>query len=512
MMLLTSVAMAQTWTTVVNNNTLIPGSTKTFNSYNQPSVNGSGLVVFRARSKGGNGGEPIHGIYTRRMSVGNQPIVMLFDRDSQVPQPNNTGSTFLEFPSIPRIDFSANTIATRGQSQPVWTYQLPDGTDTKVGTSGIYVLTSKGERMSGQTQLGAVPGFSHFQVPGEADVTKFDQFPGAPAVAGSMVVFKGNFTRTSGGKTGVYYRDFAANQGAAPVQLIADTDTLIPNQPAGGSVTFGSTAPPSAAMKYVVFAGYDNEDNPNLGGLYRAALVPNPKLDVIVGIGAQVPGETTGVKFKGFGEALSYDGRYISFWGYWGSTSFTRVLYCPTDGNKDLIDYCNEQYPNGHAVQVPVHQGIFVVDTVSRKITQLANSPGRFHDFVYWVFSGKPPGTGGDEEGGEPARWRSSSFTAVSSMSGAPFFEVVFKGSTGVADGIYAARGPVSAPIVTLLDTSMPGQVIDPAAPAGSLITSVGIEREAFRGQWLVVTAGMMNESTQESMAGIYVTRGPLVK
>ena len=70
----------------------------------------------------------------------------------------------------------------------------------------------------------------------------------------------------------------------------------------------------------------------------------------------------------------------------------------------------------------------------------------------------------------------------------------------------------LSAPIVTLLDTSMPGQVLDRDAPAGSLITSLGIEREAFRNRWLVVTAGMMNESTQESMAGIYVTRGPLVK
>ena len=154
------------------------------------------------------------------------------------------------------------------------------------------------------------------------------------------------------------------------------------------------------------------------------------------------------------------------------------------------------------------------MDTASRRIMPLAKSPGRFHDFVYWVFSGKPPGTGGDEEGGEgePARWRSSSFTAVSSMAGASFFEVVFKGSTGVADGIYAARGPVSVPIVTLLDTTMPGQVVDPAAPAGSLISSVGIEREAFRSRWLVVTAVMTNESTQESLAGIYVTRAPLVK
>ena len=46
------------WTTVVNNNDLMPEAPggRTFNSYNQPSVNVNGLVVIRARSKGGDGG------------------------------------------------------------------------------------------------------------------------------------------------------------------------------------------------------------------------------------------------------------------------------------------------------------------------------------------------------------------------------------------------------------------------------------------------------------------------
>ena len=39
------------WTTVVNNNDLMPGAPneRTFNSYNQPSVNSRGLVVLRAQ-------------------------------------------------------------------------------------------------------------------------------------------------------------------------------------------------------------------------------------------------------------------------------------------------------------------------------------------------------------------------------------------------------------------------------------------------------------------------------
>lgn len=66
------------WVTVVNNNDIMPGSSggqggghgghgghgggqgeqegKKFNSYNQPSVNLDGLVVIRARSRGGMGG------------------------------------------------------------------------------------------------------------------------------------------------------------------------------------------------------------------------------------------------------------------------------------------------------------------------------------------------------------------------------------------------------------------------------------------------------------------------
>ena len=98
------------WTTVVNNNDVMPGSDRTvngiyygeknFNSYNQPSVNGTGLVVLRARSKGGEGGgsgsggtggeggnQPTHGIYTRDMSVPGSPIVRILDRKTSVPAP-----------------------------------------------------------------------------------------------------------------------------------------------------------------------------------------------------------------------------------------------------------------------------------------------------------------------------------------------------------------------------------------------------------------------------------------
>ena len=72
---------AEAWVTVVNNGDLAPGSdTKYFFSYNQPSINDSGQVVFRARAKpasgsgGGSQGEPLSGIFTRDMSVAGAPI------------------------------------------------------------------------------------------------------------------------------------------------------------------------------------------------------------------------------------------------------------------------------------------------------------------------------------------------------------------------------------------------------------------------------------------------------
>ncbi len=500
------IASAQSaWTTVVNNSSVMPGTNATFNSYNQPSVNAFGDVVFRARSKGGNGGEPTHGIYLRDMLRRTQ-TVRIFDRSSAVPQPDNTGATFTEFPSFPRIDLLSPTLATRGSSKPVWNYQLADGSDTKTGTSGVYVVRN-GTPLTAASQLGAVPGYSRFQVPGENVALKFDQFPGAPAITGNLLVFKGNYTDESLSKTGVYFRDFTARKGLDPIQRIADTSTLIPNRRSGSAQAFGATAPPSAAFGLAVFTAWDDEDTPTMGGIYRAPLRANPALTTIVGIGSQVPGEASGVTFKNFGENLSFDGRFLAFWGSWGTEQRDVTLPCPTDGNKDLIAYCNSLYPSGvTTMSVPKHQGIFVYDSITRRITPLAKSPTNFDDFLYWVFSGKPPGTGGSEsEDGEPARWRSSAFNAV---SGRLFsFQAIFKAhkDKGPVDGIYHVNGPSRPSITTILDTTMSGQTVDRSAPAGSTITALGIEREGLRVGWLAITASMLNPETSESWGGIYI-------
>ena len=345
------------WQVVVNNGDIVPGDTRNFNSYNQPSLSMDGFVVFRARSQSGSGGEPAHGIFARDMSL-RLPMITVFDRNTLVPWPNNLDSMFTEPPSFPRIDMLSHTIASRGNHPPVWEYILPDETESRAGTTGIYT-NPYGLLIPGESNLGAVPDFPFFSVPG-VDGVKFDVFPGAPAVTDeSTIVFKGNYTIPDPenpdqtiSKTGVYYRDLlpAPTGGTGPAVLIANSDTLIP----GTSTLFGSTAPPSAAGRFAVFTGWDNEFAPTLGGIYLAPLEgPNPPLTTLVEIGGQVPGEEEGVTFNQLGEGLSFDGRFVGFWGSFGSETRTITLQCPTDGNKDLIQYCNEQYPDGYTTTVP---------------------------------------------------------------------------------------------------------------------------------------------------------------
>ncbi len=552
-------AQSPAWQTIVNNAELMPGTSVTFNSFNQPSVNSDGLIVFRARSKGGSesgvltapvpGMEvyaspsiwsidaaatgPVHGIYSRNMPQGSAagPIVEITARGKTVPQPNNVMyngvlSSFEEFPSMPRIDILSPTIATRGQSQPVYEYQT--GIDpvtglpvtTRIGASGIY-SNPGGVLVTGASLLGAVldfpagtPTFPWFAVPGAPAGTRFDQFPGAPAVTnGTMIAFKGNYTDPSDGlgKTGVYYRDIAANAGQSPIQLVANTSTVIPNPPGAPVVTFGSTAPPSAANGYMVFTGLDIEAAPTRGGIYRAPLAPTPALQTLAGIGDQVPGEADGVTFNVFGEGLSIssDARYTSFWGAWGTETFNKLLICPADGNAEVIAYCVANYPSGHSVAIPVHQGIFVADAVSGRIYPIAKTLANgYTDFMYWVFSGRPPGTGGgDEPSLEPPRWRSSAFSA---LYGAPGWEVqtAFKATRQGMDGIYVRRGrSMASPLATFVETqTINGQAIDPMAPANSIVTAVGIERDGFRNGHLVVAVSMLYEDALTSIgwAGLY--------
>ena len=503
---------ALSWVTVVNNTDAMPGDAggALFNSYNQPSVNDAGLVVLRARAKGGTAGEPPHGIYTRDMASG-AAIAKVVDRTSLVPAPNNTDATFVEYPAFPRIDLTSGAFAFRGNSAPVWQYG--EGEDETAGTTGVYAKVG-GALVTGASKLGTISQFGRYAVPGLPG-TGFEVFPGAPSVTGSTIVFKGNYTHDGIEQTGAFFRvlSSALYGGTATVKAIATSSTTrIP----GTSTLFGSISPPSAAKGMVAFAGYDNEASPTLGGIYLAKVAENAKLKTVAAIGARVPdgrGRSTPSRFTRLGEAVSFDGRFVAFWGAWGTQLRSVVVTCPTEGNKARQAFCLQL--NGgssqRTVQVPVNQGMFVRDVQAERTYQVAKTGPQFADFVYWAFTGSVTGSiEGDD--GEPAAWRASAYVAVSGGERGSF-RVAFKGTTPAGTrGVYLAAGPGVATdrVPAVVDTTMPGSVLDPAAaPAGSVVTEVGLERDGFRGQWLVLNAKMLVPGGAEAsgMAGIYAAR-----
>ena len=583
------------WITVVNNGDQIPGYPGRFyNSYNPPSVNSSALVAFRARSTGRQQG-PVSGIFTRDMAAPGGPISTVADRDTEVPYPNNTCypvpgpsgggeeeppvdcdnpgtewslATFNEFPSFPRMALTADAVATRGNHPPVWTYPVEtedpaafdEGEDeeetTRAGTTGAYVKLDARQTstplVTGASVLGAVPQFSDiFAVPGVDPAAKFDVFPGAPAITDTGVIsFKGNYTDGTG-KTGVFYRQVVAEDagGAAAIEMVANSDTQLPNPGAcAPGTTFGSTAPPSAADNQMVFVGFDNEDDPTCGGIYTAPLQPGSSLTTLVGLEDEVPGQGNET-FTRLGEGLSYDGRFVGFWGAWGEETKTVRLYCPQEGNRSRRDFCNhvgdfapvdgeirgdvnsicDDDTDGTDLcyqekEVPINQGIFVYDTTGNgklRLVALAGADAAYDDFVYWNYSGKPPGVGEGEDDAEPPRWRSSAFQAVDQRAGGTF-RSAFLARNGdldsnnvyinTVDGIYLGEvlGASGSDITTLVQTGMDGTILDPDAVAGDAplpITSLALERDAFRGGWLAITASMGDEDA--GWAGIYLTRMP---
>jgi hypothetical protein len=507
------------WDTIANSATVIPNTeNRNFSSFNQPSINTKCFVTFRARGTGPS--TPPKGIYYARMCDDDRSIKTFLSGGMTVPWPNNTGASFREFPAFSRIDLNANFMATRGQSDPVWSYTTPEG-DTKVGTAGIYVARgNKFKPYTAANLLGAVPGFSDFEVPGFPGL-RFDQFPGAPVPFDKKrVAFKGNYTETIGAteisRTGVYFRKVYG--GSLAIKKIADTHDMIPR----GTTTFGSTAPPSAANGRVVFLGLDNEDAPTQGGIYEVKVVRKNKkkrpfkLKPVVRIGKKVP-QSGKQRFTEFGEGISYNGTLMAFWAGWGPDRRVIRLHCPVDGNADLIAACKEQCPavdtegNYCEREVPVKQGIFVRDA-NGEISRAASTrkkEGGFEDFLFWVFSGRPPGVGkGDEEDdeAEPPRWRSSAFAAMSAnRNDEP--AVIFKATRrNGQEGLFAKAGP-RAKIKPLLLIGSDARSIDPQAPAGAKVTAVGVERDGFRNCRGVVNASFLDEATTESWAGIYIVR-----
>jgi hypothetical protein len=247
-----------------------------------------------------------------------------------------------------------------------------------------------------------------------------------------------------------------------------------------------------------------------------------------------VPG-AAGQKFERFGEAISvsYNGRHVLFWGGWGGMRDVELI-CPKEGNAAMQAACAAATPPGTKGWVPTHQGFFLRDMQSGTTTVIARTgdmvDGRtIEDFVYWNFSGRVAGKG--DEGGddieEPARWRSTSFGAVSG-TGTPGMSVVKARFADNLDGIENEQALLLRDVkpsrigdlVPLLRTGDLGAMVDPEAPAGAVVSALGIERDGFRGKWLAVnvsmlvpgagvTAAAVGEASEEETgwAGIYAAR-----
>jgi hypothetical protein len=192
------------------------------------------------------------------------------------------------------------------------------------------------------------------------------------------------------------------------------------------------------------------------------------------------------------------------------------TVKCQSDGQAAVIAWCMEHSPNKDGIyqqDVPEKQGFFVHNTKSGQTYPVAKTGSDYTDFLYWTFSGRPPGVGeSDSEDFEEPRWRSAAFAAV--WGRMPKAQVAFKGrravtSTTTVDGIYiTAVGPSSTPgITTVAETGLPASSIDSLCTSSSFIpiTALGIERDGLRNGWLAFAASMANET--DSCAGVYVTR-----
>ena len=51
----------------------------------------------------------------------------------------------------------------------------------------------------------------------------------------------------------------------------------------------------------------------------------------------------------------------------------------------------------------------------------------------------------------------------------------------------------------------MAGSAVDTEAPADTFVTSVGIERDGFRGRYLAINVGMANADASVSWGGVYL-------
>ena len=511
------------WQTVANGASTLPTTTTPFLNFGPASINTSGMAVFKGVSvvttaEGSGEASSTTGIYTADLANGGT-LAKVVDIATLVPDPNTityglTLAKFGGFPSFPKIDASSSFVGFNATHPPV--VSLPS--DGRVGSAGLYSnpggALDTGVGLFVQDLTTTYPYFANPDT-GAA----FGAFPASPSVVGGdTLVFKADYLNGTTVVMGIYYRDVTALSGESLIQMIANPSTLIP----GNTSKFGYLGAPNAVGNTTVFVGYDKKVAPTAGGIYSAPISSAPALTPLVTIGTPVPGETETDTFTLFSDAVSFDGRYVSFWGAWGTDTTNLHVTC-SEGDAALQAYCLTVFPSGYDAQVPVHQGMFVYDTTASTLTAVAKTGSGFTDFTYWPFVGTLPeegipddvgGGGGNGGGGgevevevplePPAFVMSPSIVVSSSVKNA--YQVAFKAKSGSVDGIYMTTGPDTAPITTVLDTTMLGTAVDGSSASTANINKLSLEREGMRGSWLVIGATMHDSATDTYPTGVYAT------
>ena len=66
---------------------------------------------------------------------------------------------------------------------------MPDGSETRSGTTGLYANPVGNTVITGIRNIEPVGGFPEYLVPNQSVPTRFEQFPGAPSPTGDIVTF-----------------------------------------------------------------------------------------------------------------------------------------------------------------------------------------------------------------------------------------------------------------------------------------------------------------------------------
>ena len=227
--------------------------------------------------------------------------------------------------------------------------------------------------------------FPYFQVPVHGAVpagTGFDQFPGSPAVTErtrscSRAISRWMAPARRACSTATWS---PRRQGARR----ADREFLHEDSGLDDDVLFGSTAPPSAGGKYAVFAGYDNEDEPDRGRhlprapRQQADRARDRREDRRPGAGSPTATKFERVRRVGVGVVERAPRAVL---GRLGRRATGRRWSARTRATPPCGSVLHATPPEGTTGQVPEVQGFFVRDmqlgttTVDRQDRRLGRRP-----------------------------------------------------------------------------------------------------------------------------------------